>query len=183
MPIRAPMKRSLPCCFWENKLNMMEVEAMHSWRLCMCHDILYFNKTSSDGYTFYSVRQEKIMDEIDEEARLLRAQGPKTGGNWKGTEGQKLRPLCWTLVCTDFGLKEADMVFLQLTACSTRLTLEGAIYQHITSSSAFFCSHRPPWGLCMVLWAGSAYLCMYIIENVLCLIFQSLPTPHYQVLI
>ncbi|KAL2078653.1 hypothetical protein ACEWY4_026338 [Coilia grayii] len=34
------------------------------------------------GYTFYSVRQEKIMDEIDEEAaRLSRAQIPKTGAN------------------------------------------------------------------------------------------------------
>lgn len=44
-------------------------------------DMLNFNYTSSDGYTFYSVRQEKIMDEIDEEARLLRAQGPKTGAN------------------------------------------------------------------------------------------------------
>ncbi|XP_063076799.1 cytochrome c oxidase assembly factor 3 homolog, mitochondrial [Engraulis encrasicolus] len=34
------------------------------------------------GYTFYSVRQEKIMDEIDEEAaRLTRSQVPKTGAN------------------------------------------------------------------------------------------------------
>ncbi|XP_063338726.1 cytochrome c oxidase assembly factor 3 homolog, mitochondrial [Pelmatolapia mariae] len=33
------------------------------------------------GYTFYSVSQERIMDEIDEEAKRLRMQGPKTGAN------------------------------------------------------------------------------------------------------
>lgn len=35
----------------------------------------------SDGYTFFSVSQERIMDEIDEEAKKLR--GPKTGANWE----------------------------------------------------------------------------------------------------
>lgn len=35
-----------------------------------------------DGYTFYSVSQEKIMDEMDEEARRARDQGSKTGANW-----------------------------------------------------------------------------------------------------
>lgn len=34
-----------------------------------------------DGYTFYSVSQERIMDEMDEEARRARLQGPKTGAN------------------------------------------------------------------------------------------------------
>ncbi|XP_026033982.1 cytochrome c oxidase assembly factor 3 homolog, mitochondrial [Astatotilapia calliptera] len=33
------------------------------------------------GYTFYSVSQERIMDEIDEEAKRVRMQGPKTGAN------------------------------------------------------------------------------------------------------
>lgn len=33
------------------------------------------------GYTFYSVSQERIMDEMDEEARRARLQGPKTGAN------------------------------------------------------------------------------------------------------
>ncbi|XP_023263503.1 cytochrome c oxidase assembly factor 3 homolog, mitochondrial [Seriola lalandi dorsalis] len=33
------------------------------------------------GYTFYSVSQEKIMDEIDEEAKRARMQGPSTGAN------------------------------------------------------------------------------------------------------
>ncbi|XP_030611748.1 cytochrome c oxidase assembly factor 3 homolog, mitochondrial [Archocentrus centrarchus] len=33
------------------------------------------------GYTFYSVSQERIMDEIDEEAKRARLQGPKTGAN------------------------------------------------------------------------------------------------------
>ncbi|CAJ1080100.1 cytochrome c oxidase assembly factor 3 homolog%2C mitochondrial [Xyrichtys novacula] len=33
------------------------------------------------GYTFYSVSQERIMDEMDEEAKLQRTQGPKTGAN------------------------------------------------------------------------------------------------------
>ncbi|XP_071319253.1 cytochrome c oxidase assembly factor 3 homolog, mitochondrial [Trachinotus anak] len=33
------------------------------------------------GYTFYSVSQEKIMDEIDEEAKRARMQGPRTGAN------------------------------------------------------------------------------------------------------
>merc|ERR1711915_114011 len=33
------------------------------------------------GYTFYSVSQEKIMDEMDEEARRARSQGPNTGAN------------------------------------------------------------------------------------------------------
>ncbi|KAK5851142.1 hypothetical protein PBY51_001958 [Eleginops maclovinus] len=33
------------------------------------------------GYTFYSVSQEKIMDEMDEEAKRARLQGPKTGAN------------------------------------------------------------------------------------------------------
>lgn len=34
----------------------------------------------SDGYTFFSVSQERIMDELDQEAKRL--QGPKTGANW-----------------------------------------------------------------------------------------------------
>ncbi|XP_076007692.1 cytochrome c oxidase assembly factor 3 homolog, mitochondrial [Genypterus blacodes] len=33
------------------------------------------------GYTFYSVSQERIMDEIDEEAKRARTQGQKTGAN------------------------------------------------------------------------------------------------------
>ncbi|KAI3365519.1 hypothetical protein L3Q82_010601 [Scortum barcoo] len=33
------------------------------------------------GYTFYSVSQERIMDEMDEEAKQARMQGPKTGTN------------------------------------------------------------------------------------------------------
>ncbi|XP_061563648.1 cytochrome c oxidase assembly factor 3 homolog, mitochondrial [Cololabis saira] len=33
------------------------------------------------GYTFYSVSQERIMDEIDEEAKRARLRGPKTGAN------------------------------------------------------------------------------------------------------
>ncbi|KAM3859470.1 cytochrome c oxidase assembly factor 3 homolog, mitochondrial [Diretmus argenteus] len=33
------------------------------------------------GYTFYSVSQERTMDELDEEARLARMRGPKTGAN------------------------------------------------------------------------------------------------------
>uniref|UniRef100_UPI0037E7DB14 cytochrome c oxidase assembly factor 3 homolog, mitochondrial n=1 Tax=Semicossyphus pulcher TaxID=241346 RepID=UPI0037E7DB14 len=33
------------------------------------------------GYTFYSVSQERVMDEMDEEAKLRRTQGPKTGAN------------------------------------------------------------------------------------------------------
>ncbi|KAF4107004.1 cytochrome c oxidase assembly factor 3 homolog, mitochondrial [Onychostoma macrolepis] len=31
------------------------------------------------GYTFYSVSQERVMDEIDEEARAAKLQAPKTG--------------------------------------------------------------------------------------------------------
>lgn len=33
------------------------------------------------GYTFYSVSQEKIMDELDEEAKVARMRGPRTGAN------------------------------------------------------------------------------------------------------
>ncbi|XP_046889083.1 cytochrome c oxidase assembly factor 3 homolog, mitochondrial [Hypomesus transpacificus] len=33
------------------------------------------------GYTFYSVSQEKIMDELDAEAKVARLRGPKTGAN------------------------------------------------------------------------------------------------------
>ncbi|XP_062330370.1 cytochrome c oxidase assembly factor 3 homolog, mitochondrial [Osmerus eperlanus] len=33
------------------------------------------------GYTFYSVSQEKIMDELDEEAKVARLKRPKTGAN------------------------------------------------------------------------------------------------------
>jgi len=33
------------------------------------------------GYTFYSVSQERIMDELDEEAKLARTSEPKTGAN------------------------------------------------------------------------------------------------------
>ncbi|XP_016102076.1 cytochrome c oxidase assembly factor 3 homolog, mitochondrial [Sinocyclocheilus grahami] len=33
------------------------------------------------GYTFYSVSQERVMDEIDEEARAAKLQAPKTGAN------------------------------------------------------------------------------------------------------
>lgn len=35
-----------------------------------------------DGYTFFSVSQERVMDELDEEAKHARLQGPKTGANW-----------------------------------------------------------------------------------------------------
>ncbi|TWW82200.1 Cytochrome c oxidase assembly factor 3 -like protein, mitochondrial [Takifugu flavidus] len=35
----------------------------------------------TNGYTFYSVSQERIMDEMDEEAKRARTQGPKTGAN------------------------------------------------------------------------------------------------------
>lgn len=34
-----------------------------------------------DGYTFFSVSQERIMDELDQEAKRARMQGPKTGAN------------------------------------------------------------------------------------------------------
>ncbi|XP_056285833.1 cytochrome c oxidase assembly factor 3 homolog, mitochondrial [Pseudoliparis swirei] len=33
------------------------------------------------AYTFYSVSQERVMDEMDEEAKRTRLQGPKTGVN------------------------------------------------------------------------------------------------------
>ncbi|KAJ0057962.1 hypothetical protein NL108_007193 [Boleophthalmus pectinirostris] len=33
------------------------------------------------SYTIYSVKQEKIMDEIDDEARIHFIQGPRTGAN------------------------------------------------------------------------------------------------------
>nr|XP_046234287.1 cytochrome c oxidase assembly factor 3 homolog, mitochondrial [Scatophagus argus] len=33
------------------------------------------------GYTFYSVSQERIMDEMDEEAKRARMSAPKTGAN------------------------------------------------------------------------------------------------------
>ncbi|XP_013887939.1 cytochrome c oxidase assembly factor 3 homolog, mitochondrial [Austrofundulus limnaeus] len=33
------------------------------------------------GYTFFSVSQERIMDELDEEAKRARLRGPKTGAN------------------------------------------------------------------------------------------------------
>ncbi|XP_015217431.1 cytochrome c oxidase assembly factor 3 homolog, mitochondrial [Lepisosteus oculatus] len=33
------------------------------------------------GYTFYSVSQEKILDELDEEARVARMRAPKTSAN------------------------------------------------------------------------------------------------------
>lgn len=33
------------------------------------------------GYTFWSVSQENIMDELDEEAKRARTQTPKTGAN------------------------------------------------------------------------------------------------------
>ncbi|XP_043086945.1 cytochrome c oxidase assembly factor 3 homolog, mitochondrial [Puntigrus tetrazona] len=33
------------------------------------------------GYTFYSVSQERVMDEIDEEAKAAKLRAPKTGAN------------------------------------------------------------------------------------------------------
>ncbi|CAL1588674.1 unnamed protein product [Knipowitschia caucasica] len=33
------------------------------------------------SYTIYSVKQEKIMDEIDDEARIHIMRGPRTGAN------------------------------------------------------------------------------------------------------
>ncbi|XP_040187137.1 cytochrome c oxidase assembly factor 3 homolog, mitochondrial [Rana temporaria] len=33
------------------------------------------------GYTFFSVSQEKFLDELEEEAKLARARYPKTSGN------------------------------------------------------------------------------------------------------
>ncbi|XP_012697302.1 cytochrome c oxidase assembly factor 3 homolog, mitochondrial [Clupea harengus] len=32
-------------------------------------------------YTIYSVKQEKIMDDIDEEAKIFRMKGPRTSAN------------------------------------------------------------------------------------------------------
>lgn len=45
-----------------------------------------------DGYTFYSVSQERIMDEMDEEAKRARLQGQKTGANWAAFPDH-----CWIL--------------------------------------------------------------------------------------
>ncbi|XP_059181093.1 cytochrome c oxidase assembly factor 3 homolog, mitochondrial [Centropristis striata] len=33
------------------------------------------------GYTFYSVSQERVVDEMDEEVKRARLQAPKTGAN------------------------------------------------------------------------------------------------------
>ncbi|CAL8304173.1 unnamed protein product [Lota lota] len=33
------------------------------------------------GYTFYSVSQERIMDDLDQEAKLAKLREPKTGAN------------------------------------------------------------------------------------------------------
>ncbi|KAG7266877.1 hypothetical protein CRUP_013853 [Coryphaenoides rupestris] len=33
------------------------------------------------GYTFFSVSQERIMDDLDEQAKLARMRAPKTGAN------------------------------------------------------------------------------------------------------
>ncbi|KAG5832065.1 cytochrome c oxidase assembly factor 3 homolog, mitochondrial [Anguilla rostrata] len=33
------------------------------------------------GYTIYSVSQERIMDELDDEARFAMSRGPRTGAN------------------------------------------------------------------------------------------------------
>lgn len=51
-----------------------------------------------DGYTFYSVSQERIMDEIDEEAKRARMQGPKTGANWDAGVALPL-PGLWRHLC------------------------------------------------------------------------------------
>lgn len=45
-----------------------------------------------DGYTFYSVSQERIMDEMDEEAKRARLPGSKTGANWAAFPDH-----CWIL--------------------------------------------------------------------------------------
>ncbi|CAK6956859.1 cytochrome c oxidase assembly factor 3 homolog%2C mitochondrial [Scomber scombrus] len=42
---------------------------------------LFIGAAVLDGYTFYSFSQERIMEELDEEAKRTRMQGPKTGAN------------------------------------------------------------------------------------------------------
>ncbi|CAJ0940872.1 unnamed protein product [Ranitomeya imitator] len=36
---------------------------------------------STDGYTFFSVSQEKFLDELEDEAKVVRANYPKTSAN------------------------------------------------------------------------------------------------------
>ncbi len=42
---------------------------------------IILHQPCTDGYTFFSVSQEKVMDEIDEEARAAKLRAPKTGAN------------------------------------------------------------------------------------------------------
>lgn len=60
--------------------------------------------TLPDGYTFYSVSQERIMDEIDEEAKRARMQGPKTGANWDAHVAHLLSDCVSTLHYTEKGI-------------------------------------------------------------------------------
>lgn len=57
-----------------------------------------------DGYTFFSVSQERIMDEIDEEAKRARLQGPKTGANWGACVARLLSDCVSVLHLTEEGL-------------------------------------------------------------------------------
>lgn len=43
--------------------------------------VLNYNIPSSVSYTILSVKQEKIMDDIDEEAKIVIMKGPRTGAN------------------------------------------------------------------------------------------------------
>lgn len=45
------------------------------------HVVLNYNIPSSVSYTILSVKQEKIMDDIDEEAKIVIMKGPRTGAN------------------------------------------------------------------------------------------------------
>lgn len=57
---------------------------------------IFLYQLSIDGYTFYSVSQEKVMDEIDQEARV---RAPKTGANWT---------VVWSM-CSDYTPQNVGM--------------------------------------------------------------------------
>lgn len=67
-----------------------------------------------DGYTFYSVSQERIMDEIDEEAKRARMQGPKTGANWEVCVVCLSLDCDWDGTCVDTDLCHGLALFFTL---------------------------------------------------------------------
>lgn len=70
--------------------------------------IVFLSFLLTDGYTFYSVSQERFLDELELEAKVVRAQAAKTTADWSWhSMGHKWAATGWT-VFSEFHLLTPD---------------------------------------------------------------------------